>query len=210
MTVTRGHCEIRYSRAGGGYRIFDERSANGTRIVRNGEIIDVPANDPIGVAILDGDELQFGNAAVRVAIGPAARNTCYVQRATVQRAGRAQRATCRVLHVRRAAACTCDVRRAACARRTHGVPHVARAHVARGTCTQHVARSTSGTSHVARRTSHVTRYAVASFPAVRRADPVFRAGVGPEPGGRSGPVPVEAADHRRAARHRRHHCRPAS
>ena len=69
MTVTRGHCEIRYSRAGGGYRIFDERSANGTRIVRNGEIIDVPAGDPIGVAILDGDELQFGNAAVRVAIG---------------------------------------------------------------------------------------------------------------------------------------------
>jgi hypothetical protein len=69
MTVTRGHCEIRYSRAGGGYRVFDERSANGTRIVRNGEIIDVPANDPIGVAIRDGDELQFGTAAVTVAVG---------------------------------------------------------------------------------------------------------------------------------------------
>ena len=58
MTVTRGHCEIRYSRAGGGYRIFDERSANGTRIVRAGGI-KVPTNDPIGVAILDGDELNF-------------------------------------------------------------------------------------------------------------------------------------------------------
>ena len=69
MTVTRGHCEIRYSRAGGGYRVFDERSANGTRIVRNSEIIDVPANDPIGVAIIDGDELQFGTASVRVGIG---------------------------------------------------------------------------------------------------------------------------------------------
>jgi len=69
MTVTRGHCEIRYSRAGGGYRIFDERSANGTRIVRAGEIIEVPANDPIGVAILDGDELNFGNAAAKVTIG---------------------------------------------------------------------------------------------------------------------------------------------
>lgn len=68
MTVTRGHCEIRYSRAGGGYRVFDERSANGTRIVRAGEIIEVPANDPIGVAILDGDELSFGNAGVRVRI----------------------------------------------------------------------------------------------------------------------------------------------
>ena len=69
MTVTRGHCEIRYSRAGCGYRVFDERSANGTRIVRAGEIIEVPANDPIGVAILDGDELNFGNAGVRVRIG---------------------------------------------------------------------------------------------------------------------------------------------
>ena len=69
MTVTRGHCEIRFSRGHGGYRVFDERSANGTRIVRGGDVIDVPANDPMGVAILDGDELQFGNAAVRVGIG---------------------------------------------------------------------------------------------------------------------------------------------
>ena len=85
MTVTRGHCEIRYSRAGGGYRVFDERSANGTRIVRNGEIIDVPANDPIGVAIIDGDEIEFGTASVRVAIRAAVtRATC--NGATVQRA----------------------------------------------------------------------------------------------------------------------------
>jgi hypothetical protein len=69
MTVTRGHCEIRFNRSHGGYRVFDERSANGTRIVRGGDIIDVPANDPMGVAIMDGDELQFGNAAVLVAIG---------------------------------------------------------------------------------------------------------------------------------------------
>jgi hypothetical protein len=69
MTVTRGHCEIRFSRSQGGYRVFDERSANGTRILRDGDIIDVPANDPMGVAIRDGDELQFGNAAVRVTIG---------------------------------------------------------------------------------------------------------------------------------------------
>ena len=73
LTVTRGHCEIRYSRAGGGYRVFDERSANGTRIVRNGEIIDVPSNDPVGVALLNGDELHFGTAAVRISL-PAARS----------------------------------------------------------------------------------------------------------------------------------------
>jgi hypothetical protein len=67
-TVTRGHCEIRYNRATREYRIFDERSANGTRIVRAGDVIDVPARDPIGVAIASGDELQFGKAVVRVTI----------------------------------------------------------------------------------------------------------------------------------------------
>jgi hypothetical protein len=67
-TVTRGHCEIRYNRATREYRIFDERSANGTRIVRAGDVIEVPARDPIGVAIASGDELQFGKAAVRVTI----------------------------------------------------------------------------------------------------------------------------------------------
>ena len=67
-TVTRGHCEIRYSPQTGEYRIFDERSANGTRILRGGQIIEVPASDPIGVAIRSGDELQFGNASVRVSI----------------------------------------------------------------------------------------------------------------------------------------------
>lgn len=72
-TVTRGHCEIRYNRATGEYRVFDDRSANGTRIVRAGEIIDVPAGDPVGVALQSGDELQFGQAAVKVAIAPAAR-----------------------------------------------------------------------------------------------------------------------------------------
>ena len=66
LTVTRGHCEIRYGQ--GSYRVFDERSANGTRIVRGGEIIEVPASDPIGVAIQTGDELHFGNAAVRVTV----------------------------------------------------------------------------------------------------------------------------------------------
>ncbi|MDQ3068762.1 MAG: FHA domain-containing protein [Acidobacteriota bacterium] len=68
-TVGRGHCEIRYDHATREYRIFDERSANGTRIVRQGEVIDVPPSDPFGIAIRTGDELQFGTAAVGVEIG---------------------------------------------------------------------------------------------------------------------------------------------
>lgn len=65
-TVGRGHCEIRYDHGGGEYRIFDERSANGTRIIRAGQVIEVPPKDPFGVAIRSGDELEFGTAAVRV------------------------------------------------------------------------------------------------------------------------------------------------
>ena len=69
-TVTRGHAEIRFSRETGEYRLFDEGSANGTRVLRAGEAIDVPPRDPIGVAIRPGDELHFGKAAVKVSFTP--------------------------------------------------------------------------------------------------------------------------------------------
>ena len=68
-TVTRGHAEIRYSRQAGEYRVFDEGSANGTRILRGGEAIDVPSRDPVGLALRSGDELQFGKACVKVTYG---------------------------------------------------------------------------------------------------------------------------------------------
>jgi hypothetical protein len=68
-TVTRGHCEIRFLPALGEYRVFDEGSANGTRIVRRGEAIEVAPRDPVGSAIASGDELEFGTAAVCVHIG---------------------------------------------------------------------------------------------------------------------------------------------
>jgi hypothetical protein len=67
-TVGRGHCEIRFNRAGGEYRIFDERSANGTRIIRDGHVIEVPPKDPFGIAIRTGDQLEFGTASARVEI----------------------------------------------------------------------------------------------------------------------------------------------
>lgn len=73
-TVTRGHAEIRYERQRREYRLFDEGSANGTRVLRGGEPIEVPPRDPVGVALLPGDELQFGTAAVRIAFSvPAVR-----------------------------------------------------------------------------------------------------------------------------------------
>lgn len=71
-TVTRGHAEIRYDRDRGEFRLFDEGSANGTRVLRAGEVIEVSPRDPIGVALKPGDELQFGAAAVRITFVPPA------------------------------------------------------------------------------------------------------------------------------------------
>jgi len=69
-TVTRGHAVIRFDVRAGEYRIFDEGSANGTRILRSGESIDVPRRDPVGVSLRSGDEVHLGKAAVRVKIDP--------------------------------------------------------------------------------------------------------------------------------------------
>ena len=68
-TVTRGHARIQFNAVRGEYRVFDEGSANGTQIVRGGEVIVVPRTDPVGAVLQSGDELRFGKASVRVQIG---------------------------------------------------------------------------------------------------------------------------------------------
>jgi hypothetical protein len=68
-TVTRGHARIQFSADRGDYRVFDEGSANGTQIVRGGNVIIVPKTDPMGAVLKSGDELRFGKASVRVQIG---------------------------------------------------------------------------------------------------------------------------------------------
>jgi hypothetical protein len=69
QTVTRGHAMIRFDTQVGEYRLFDEGSANGTRILRSGELIEVPRRDPVGVSLRSGDEVQLGKAAIRIRIG---------------------------------------------------------------------------------------------------------------------------------------------
>jgi len=68
-TVTRGHAVIRFDARTCEYCLFDEGSANGTRVLRSGELIDVPRRDPVGLALRSGDEVQLGKAAIRVGIG---------------------------------------------------------------------------------------------------------------------------------------------
>jgi hypothetical protein len=52
--------------ATGTYRVFDQGSANGTRVLRKGRLTQVAANDPAGMAIQPGDELHLGSVIIRV------------------------------------------------------------------------------------------------------------------------------------------------
>jgi hypothetical protein len=68
LTVGRAHASICYDAARREYRLFDDGSHNGTRVVRSGATLTVAPRDPVGVTLLSGDEVQFGTAAVRVEI----------------------------------------------------------------------------------------------------------------------------------------------
>jgi hypothetical protein len=68
-TVGRAHASIRYDTTRREYRVFDDGSHNGTRVVRDGVLFDVKPHDPVGVTLRSGDEIQVGTAALRVQIG---------------------------------------------------------------------------------------------------------------------------------------------
>lgn len=64
-TVGRAHARL-VADPRGGYRVIDDGSRNGTSIVRDGEVIPVHRQDPRGVRIRPGDEIQVGRAVLRV------------------------------------------------------------------------------------------------------------------------------------------------
>jgi hypothetical protein len=67
-TVGRAHASIRYDAARREYRVFDDGSHNGTRVMRDGTLFEVKAHDPVGVTLRSGDEVQVGTAALRIQI----------------------------------------------------------------------------------------------------------------------------------------------
>ena len=67
-TVGRAHASIRYDISRREYRVFDDGSHNGTRVMRDGALFEVKPHDPVGVTLRSGDEIQVGTAALRVQI----------------------------------------------------------------------------------------------------------------------------------------------
>jgi predicted component of type VI protein secretion system len=66
-SVSRRHAHIAYSDPDRCYRIWDDRSAHGTSIVREGRTIKVPAGAR-GTKLESGDEVALGHARLRVTI----------------------------------------------------------------------------------------------------------------------------------------------
>jgi predicted component of type VI protein secretion system len=64
-TVSRCHAHIDRGEGPGDYRLFDDRSAQGTTIVRNGKTVSVPVGTR-GVRLQSGDEIVLGEARLRV------------------------------------------------------------------------------------------------------------------------------------------------
>ncbi len=67
-SVSRQHAHVRYDAETGEFRIFDDRSARGTRLFSNGMPIDVPAGRGRGEVLHSGDEIYFGSVGVRFEI----------------------------------------------------------------------------------------------------------------------------------------------
>lgn len=63
-TVSRAHAHLQWVPSERAFRLFDDGSAQGTRILRDGRTLEVPTGDSRGVTLRDGDELQFGKARV--------------------------------------------------------------------------------------------------------------------------------------------------
>lgn len=67
-SVSRAHARIVYDAARDGYRVLDEGSTRGTQVIRRGDLVKVPKNDPRGVLLKSGDDIQLGDVVLRVTI----------------------------------------------------------------------------------------------------------------------------------------------
>jgi hypothetical protein len=64
-TVGTMHARIWFDFKKQEFRVMDESSRYGTRIVREGRTIEVPPENPSGVGLRSGDEIHFGQACFR-------------------------------------------------------------------------------------------------------------------------------------------------
>jgi hypothetical protein len=64
-SVSRTHAHIEFDPETAVFRLFDDRSAHGTSVIRDGAVIPVPQGASKGVALRHGDEIALGQARLR-------------------------------------------------------------------------------------------------------------------------------------------------
>lgn len=67
-TVSRAHAHITWDTRTGTFRLFDDSSAYGSSIFRDGALMQIPAGAGRGVALKHGDEIYLGQARLRFEI----------------------------------------------------------------------------------------------------------------------------------------------
>ena len=65
QSVSRAHAHIEFDSDKAVFRLFDDRSAHGTTVIREGSLIPVPPGPSKGVALRNGDEIVLGQARLR-------------------------------------------------------------------------------------------------------------------------------------------------
>jgi hypothetical protein len=70
-SVSRAHAHIEFDPDKAVFRLFDDRSAHGTTVIRDGSVIPVPQGPSKGVALEHGDEIVLGEAHLRFEDGAA-------------------------------------------------------------------------------------------------------------------------------------------
>ncbi len=68
-TVSRAHAHIEFDPDGARFRVFDDGSAHGTTVVRDGSVVAVPQGASKGVVLQPGDEIILGKARIRFEYG---------------------------------------------------------------------------------------------------------------------------------------------
>jgi hypothetical protein len=69
QSVSRAHAHIEFDPEKAVFRLFDDRSAHGTTVIRDGSVLPVPQGPSKGVALRHGDEIMLGQARLRFEAG---------------------------------------------------------------------------------------------------------------------------------------------
>ena len=64
-SVSRAHAHIEFDPERAVFRLFDDRSAHGTTVIRDGSVIPVPQGPSKWLALRHGDEIVLGQASLR-------------------------------------------------------------------------------------------------------------------------------------------------